>query len=162
MKKLILAIFIFGGLFKLNAQADYSATLVADFLWAEEVGERWGFNFGGNFNLYNEDHMFPLFLGFNIGGSQSMGDRGLRQGQINSFARKNMRGTTLTGAEYSDGSNELGYNGGLNLIQYFFTNSRSIPYVGFGTRVYRFPKDKIGIDIDSEDSQYYYSDYEYD
>lgn len=143
--------------FVVHAQEDYTANMSLDYLWGDT---RWGANFNANFNILSPSHKRPLFIGGSLGMTQPIGVPNVSQSDLNAFGRDNMRGTTLTGARIEDGNSEIGFGGGFNIIKYIYTGFDGIPYVGAGLRYYYFPKEKVEIDIDSEDSQFYYTDTE--
>lgn len=156
----ILVLFLLLTPFFGRSQSDYFGNVSMDILWAEE-NEQWGMSFGSSFNLKKDKHPFPLFLGFNLGVNEAIGLPNISQSEVNSFGREHMSGNSLSNAELQEGFNEMGFGGGLNLIQYFFMKSKEVPYLGIGAKFYRFPQNQTEVKIISENTQYEFTDYEY-
>lgn len=156
MKYILASLLLFVSFISIS-QEYYTMNVGADYLWSES---RWGLNFNMSANLLKPKHRRPLFIGGSFGVTQTIGDPSVSSSTVNAFARENMRGTTLTSASFEEGSNELGFGGGLNIIKYIYTGFDGIPYVGLGLRYYYFPATTQEVNIRSEDSQYYYTDYE--
>lgn len=139
------------------SQEDFIMNIGGDYLWGES---RWGANMNMSVNILGHDHKRPLLIGGSLGMTQTTGSPSVSSSTINSFARDNMRGTSLSSATFEDESSEIGYGGGFNITKYIYTGFDGMPYVGLGLRYYYFPASSQEIKIRSEDSQYYYTDYE--
>jgi hypothetical protein len=156
MKYQLATLFAFLSL-TLFSQDEFIMTIGGDYLWGEN---RWGANMNINVNVLKSDHKRPLLIGGSMGMTQMIGAPSVSSSTINSFARENMSGTSLSSASIEEESSELGFGGGFNITKYIYTGFDGVPYVGLGLRYYYFPASSQEVKIQSEDNLYYYTDYE--